>query len=84
MLCVSDGLTPHSLLMQNRTMSKTDFLDHELSPDDLKTINGGWSGWVIRAWRQWIGGEADEGVTALGDLNDYAKKTTGNDSLEED
>lgn len=64
-------------------MTNTEFLDQELTLDELKTINGsGVSGWVIRFWKKWITDEADDVVNSLGDLNDYAKKNSS-DSMEE-
>ena len=69
--------------IQHRTMTNTDFLDQELTLDNLKTINGGgWAGWVFRAWKEWINDESDDVVNALCDLNDYVKNNA-HDSMEE-
>ena len=65
-------------------MTNTDFLNQELTLDDLKTINGsGWAGVVFRAWKRWITDESDDVVNALDDLNDYAKNNA-HDCKEED
>ena len=63
-------------------MNNTEFLNQELTLDDLKTINGGWSWGVFRAWKRWINDEADDVVNGLGELNDYVKNNA-HDSMEE-
>jgi hypothetical protein len=65
-------------------MTETKFLDQELTLDDLKMINGGWSGWIIRAWKKWINDESDDIVNALDELNDYAKNNTSHDHMEDE
>ena len=63
-------------------MNNAEFLDQELTLDDLKMINGnGLAGWVFRAWKKWINDESDDVVNALGELNEYAKNR--HDSMEE-
>ena len=65
-------------------MTDSNFLDQELTLDELKTINGsGVSGWVFRVWKKWIRDESDDAANSLGDLNDYAKKSISHDSMEE-
>ena len=65
-------------------MTNSEFLDQELTLDELKTINGsGLSGWVFRVWKKWIKDESDDVVNSLGGLNDYAKKNISHDSMEE-
>ena len=57
-------------------------LDQELTLDDLKTINGGWAGWVFRAWKKWINDESDDVANALDELNNYAKNNTSHNHME--
>ena len=49
-------------------MNNTEFLNQEMTLDDLKTINGGWAGGVFRAWKRWINDEADDVVNGLGEI----------------
>ena len=63
-------------------MNNTEFLNQEMTLDDLKTINGGWAWGVFRAWKRWINDEADDVVNGLGELNDYVKNNN-HDSMEE-
>ena len=63
-------------------MNNTEFLNQEMTLDDLKTINGGWSWGVFRAWKRWINDESDDVVNALGELNGYVKNNT-HDSMQE-
>ena len=63
-------------------MNNTEFLNQEMTLDDLKMINGGWAWGVFRAWKRWINDEADDVVNGLGELNDYVKNNA-HDSMEE-
>ena len=63
-------------------MTNTEFLDQELTLDDLQTISGGWSGWVFRAWKRWINDESDDVVNGLGELDNYVKNNTSHDHME--
>ena len=59
---------------QIKQMNNAEFLDQELTLNDLEMINGsGLAGWVFWAWRKWITDESDDVVNALDELNEYAK-----------
>ena len=77
--CFAQRHHPHYQIKQ---MNNAEFLDQELTLDDLTMINGsGLSGWIFRAWKKWINDQSEDVVNALDELNEYAKNS--HDSMEE-